>query len=150
MVVYNIRRAKYAKELSASGAANRWNKNEEYVIYTGSHISLSVLEMVAHRQSILGQEVYKLLFIEVDATPKDITTIDKKILPPDWRSIHSYPALQQIGSEWYRNQNSLLLQVPSVLVTHETNYLINTRHPDFQEKVRLLRTEDFAWDTRLL
>ncbi|MCO5235301.1 MAG: RES family NAD+ phosphorylase [Chitinophagaceae bacterium] len=150
MIVYNIRRAKYAKQLMASGVANRWNKDEEYVIYVGSSISLSVLEMVAHRNTIQANGNYRLLVIEVNATRKDITEIQVKDLPANRRSIHSYPALQQIGSDWYRQNKTLLLEVPSALVPSEKNYLINTRHPAFHEKVKLLRTEDFGWDQRLL
>lgn len=30
----------------------------------------------------------------------------------------------------------------------EYNMLINTAHPDFNEQVRLVRTEDYFWDER--
>lgn len=150
MIIYNIRRAKYAKQLSASGVANRWNKDEEYVIYGGSSVALSVLEMVAHRNSIYININYKLLFIEIDATTEDITQIQIQDLPRGWRSIQSYPALQQIGSDWYQQKKTLLLEVPSVLVPQEKNFIINTRHPDFEKKVRLSKAEDFNWDKRLL
>ncbi|SFQ42232.1 hypothetical protein SAMN04515674_11833 [Pseudarcicella hirudinis] len=48
MLVYNIRKSKYADSLKASGVANRWNKDDEFVIYAGASISLSTLELVAH------------------------------------------------------------------------------------------------------
>lgn len=150
MIVYNIRRAQYSKQISASGVANRWNKKDEFVLYTGSSVSLAALELIAHRNSIQTSEVYKLLFIEIKFTSKDITTIDIKTLPTNWKSIHSYPVLQQIGSKWYQNKKSLLMEVPSVLVPQEKNYLINTKHPAFKEKVRLIKAEDFTWDFRLL
>lgn len=150
MIVFNIRRAKYAKRLTASGVANRWNKNEEYVIYAGSSASLSALEMLAHRNTIQTNDRYKLMVIEIEATRRDITQISIKDLPEHWRSMRSYPLLQQIGSDWYRQNKTLLLEVPSVLVPSESNYLISTRHAAFQDKVKLLRTEDFGWDQRLL
>ncbi len=150
MIVYNIRRAKYAKRLLASGIANRWNKDEEYVIYTGSSVSLAALEMVAHRNAIRITDKYKLLAIEITAIPKDITRLQIKDLPQNWRSIQGYPGLQQIGSDWYQLNKSLLLEVPSVLIPSEKNILINTRHPGFQEKVNLIKTENFSWDQRLL
>lgn len=150
MVVYNIRKALYAKALTASGVANRWNKNDEYVIYAGSSISLSVLELVAHRNAIQINEGYKLLSIHIDADEQDITRIEAASLPGAWQSIQSYPILQKLGSAWYQSFNSLLLEVPSVLVPRENNYLIHTRHPAFREKVSILQTEDFTWDKRLL
>lgn len=150
MIVYNIRKAQYARQLTASGIANRWNKDDEYVIYAGSSISLSILEMVAHRNTILSHERYKLLYIEVDVTQKDIKSIGIKELPGAWRSLQQFPTLQHIGSERYHDNKKLLLEVPSVHVPEEHNYLINSLHPDFIKKVKLVRAVPFSWDKRLL
>ena len=59
MLVYNIRKAKYAQSLQASGVANRWNKNDEFVIYTASSRALSTLELVVHRNYINIDNSYK-------------------------------------------------------------------------------------------
>lgn len=150
MEVYNIRKAKFAQELRASGVANRWNREEEYVIYTGSSISLATLELLAHRAGIDVKMEYKLLFIALNITEADIRKIDPESLAEDWRSISSYPALQRLGSTWYREQRELVLQVPSAIVPWESNYLINTRHPDFGDKVRISKKEDYPWDSRLI
>jgi RES domain-containing protein len=150
MEVYNIRKAKFALELKASGVANRWNREEEYVIYTGSSISLATLELLAHRAGIDVKTEYKLLFITLNITETDIRKIEAKDLAEDWRSISSYPTLQRLGSNWYRDQRELVLQVPSALVPWENNYLINSRHPDFADKVRISKREDYPWDSRLI
>ncbi|HBI87546.1 RES family NAD+ phosphorylase [Sphingobacterium multivorum] len=150
MLVYNIRKSRYANTLQASGVANRWNKDDEYVIYTGESIALSTLELVAHRSSIIIKSDYKLLFIQLAIEESDITVVTINNLPKNWKSIESYPALQEIGSKWYKERKSLLLQVPSALVPWEHNYLINTSHPKFSSKVSILSTEDYIWDNRLL
>lgn len=150
MFVYNIRKEKYAQSLIASGVANRWNKNEEYVIYAGSSISLSALELVAHRNSINIKSGYKLLKIHLSIKPIDIQEIKVKELPKNWKSIKGYPELQNLGSDWYHSQNALLLKVPSVLIPWESNYLINVQHPDFSKKTKLESVEDFNWDSRLV
>lgn len=150
MVVFNIRRALYAATLTASGVANRWNKDDEFVIYTGGSIALATLELVAHRSGIHTTVPYKLLRIGIETNENDITSIPLSALPPHWKSIAAYPDLQEMGSEWYRSFRSLVLQVPSSLVKWEPNYLINTRHPDFARKVSIESVEDFEWDNRLL
>lgn len=151
MLVFNIRKAKFATALSASGIENRWNKEDEFIIYTGSSVSLATLEMVAHRSAINTHNDYKLLNIKLEIDEKaDVTAINIDDLPKNWRSINAYPLLQEIGSEWYRSKKSLILKVPSALVPREYNFLINTRHPDFEKKVTLLESEDFEWDGRLL
>ena len=73
-----------------------------------------------------------------------------KELPANWRTLAGYSALQTIGSNWYTSQESLILKVPSAIIIYEYNYIINTEHPDFNQHVQLVRTEDYFWDSRLL
>lgn len=146
--VYNLRKEKYADSLVASGVANRWNREKEYVIYTGSSRALSVLELAVHRSSIDLDSTYKLLVIEADADENDIQTVEN--LPDNWYSFTHYTALQAIGSKWYHAREKLLLKVPSAIINKEYNYLVNTSHPDFLTKVRILEWEDFVWDKRFL
>lgn len=150
MLVYNIRREKYAASLIASGIANRWNKKDEFVIYTGSSISLAALEMIAHRSGILLSQPYRLLTIHLNVNENDITTFQAEQLPSHWKSIEAYSLLQSIGSEWYHSKKTLLLKVPSVLIPKEFNFLINIQHPDFEGKVKLVDNEPFIWDERLM
>jgi len=150
MLVYNIRKAKYAQSLNASGVANRWNKDDEFVIYTSGSISLAALELVAHRNELKIDSGYKLLFIDLKFNTDDITEINIKKLPESWKSMVAYPTLQELGSEWYQAKKALILKVPSVMIHWEYNYLINTEHPDFIRKVEIHAVEDFIWDSRLL
>jgi len=150
MLIYNIRKEKYASSLIASGIANRWNKDDEFLIYTGSSIALSALELIAHRSAINIGHQYKLLSINVDIEKSDISEIALKDLPLDWKKVTAYPQLQNLGSSWHQNNESLLLKVPSALVQNEFNYLINTKHQDFASKVSIQQVENFEWDNRLL
>lgn len=149
MDVYKICREKYAHSLKASGAANRWNKKDQFVIYTGGSRPLATLETVAHRSSINLSNPYKLLTITI----KDLTSIQEinpGDLPDNWKSIDAYVELQEIGSKWYNSMESLVLKVPSALITQEFNYIINTNHPSFSTNIILKNIEDFVWDIRLL
>lgn len=150
LLVFNIRKEKYAGSLIASGAANRWNKNEEYVIYSGNSRALSVFELTAHRAFINIDESYKILVIELSISNSDILEISVENLPENWRSVSAYPILQKIGSQWYQSMEKLILKNPSALVPKEFNYLINTQHPDFKRKVKIKASEDFNWDERLI
>lgn len=148
MVVYKICREKYSDKLSASGASNRWNKEDELVIYTGSSIALAALENVAHRASINIAKPYKLLKIEIKEQTL-IKEIDLTQLPKNWRSLEAYVELQEIGSAWYQSLESPVLKVPSAIVSQEFNYVINTRHPLFLSNVTIKDSEDWIWDKRL-
>jgi len=150
MTVYNIRKEQFAKVLSASGVANRWNSEDEFIIYTGSSIALSALELIAHRSAIKIDHQYKLLSIDVQVEEKDIMEIKLSALPLNWKSVIAYPELQKLGSDWYQNRKTLLLKVPLALVQNEFNYLINTKHREFAQKVSIKSTENFEWYNRLL
>ncbi|MBO9619019.1 MAG: RES family NAD+ phosphorylase [Niabella sp.] len=150
MLVYNIRKAKYAKSLKASGVANRWNKQDEFIIYSGSSRALSALELVVHRSGIQLYESYKVLIIEINARAADIKEIKPGDLPVNWQSIAAYTHLQKIGSDWYNEKKKLLLKVPSAIIPMEHNFLINTRHPKFETHVKIKDAEVFHWDDRLL
>lgn len=78
-----------------------------------------------------------------------INEISQSDLPDDWRKMSAYPALQKRTSTWYTKQETLVLKVPSVIIPQESNYIINTEHPDFKQ-VKLIQLEDYFWDTRLL
>jgi RES domain-containing protein len=149
MEVFKICREKYANALNASDTANRWNKKEEFVIYAGGSRSLSTLETVVHRAAINISSSYKLLTISIkDKTPiKEITIKD---LPANWNTIEGYIELQEIGSKWYNALETLILKVPSAIISQEYNYIINTKHLLFATNIRLESAEDFALDKRLL
>jgi RES domain-containing protein len=149
MDVFKICREKYSHSLNASGASNRWNKKDEFVIYSGSSISLSTLEMVAHRSYINISSKYKLLIILI-TDESLIKELDINDLPENWKSIEAYVELQEIGSKWYHSNESLVLRVPSAIIPQEYNYIINTKHPIFATNIIPKDVDDFAWDNRLL
>lgn len=149
MEVYRITAEKWVG-MTASGKENRWNKNNEYVIYTGGSRSLSTLELVVHRASVTTSKIYKLMVIYLKDAPGMIAEIKITDLPTDWRNISAYSTLQNIGSTWYKSKASLILKVPSAVIPQEHNYLINTEHPDYLTLVKFIDTEDYFWDNRLI
>jgi len=147
--VFRISAEKYAAKLTSSGSANRWNRRKQFVIYTGSSRSLSSLELVVHRAAIQPTISYKVMVIYLSDEEALYRQIPLKDLPANWRSITAYPILQQIGSKWYEEKQSLILKIPSAIIPQEYNYIINTTHPDFEQKVQLIKVEDYFWDSRL-
>ncbi len=150
MVVYNIRKVEYSKKLIASGFSNRWNKDEEYVIYTSSSRALAMLELLVHRSGIdLGQG-FRLLEIKLNITEKDIEEVKVEKLGKNWQSIEAYTKEQKLGSDWYKKSDKLILKVPSVVISQEYNFIINTRHKDFEKKVKLELVEEIDFDKRII
>jgi RES domain-containing protein len=149
MEVFRICKKIYSNKLSASGTANRWNERGQHVIYAGSSRSLSSLELMVHSAAIVPTDSYKVMVISIADDDHLFELVRIKDLPKNWRTFDAYSALQWIGSNWYTSQSSLVLKVPSAVIPYEYNYMINTEHPDFKKKVRLVRTEPYFWDSRL-
>lgn len=150
MELFRISKKNVADKLRASGRQNRWNRDGQHVIYTGSSRSLSTLELVVHRNDITILDNYLLMVISVADEDHLVKQVRKADLPAQWRSMAVYSTLQRIGSDWYEKQHSLLLKVPSAVIPMEYNFIINTKHPDFSKNAALVRTEDYFWDRRLI
>lgn len=150
MEVFRITAEKNSKDLTASGIANRWNLDLEFVLYTSGARSLAALEMVVNRKNIRPEILYKLMVISIPDDNDIFTQIKTKELPENWRTFDGFTELQNIGSEWYSKSESLILKVPSAVIPHEYNYVINTSHEHFKKKIKLVRTEEYFWDKRLL
>jgi len=150
MELFRISAAKYEKQLIASGSPNRWNKKGELVIYAGSSRSLATLELVVHRNSIVPETQYQVMIISVADYDDLVNTVKIIDLPKYWQKLQAYSTLQNIGSRWYNNKESLILKVPSVIIPLEYNFIINTKHKKFDQYIQLLRNENYFWDDRLV
>lgn len=150
MLIYRICRSEFAADLKASGFASRWNQDGQWVLYASATRSLAALEQLANRSGLVLSGSYCVMVIEVPDVVDSLRSVFPEVLPPDWRRFSGYGRLQELGADWYRRSESLLLRVPSVLVPQEYNYLIHTQHPDFSTQVRLVGMEDFKWDNRLV
>jgi RES domain-containing protein len=81
-----------------------------------------------------------------DVIIKEITSKD---LPNDWRDSPPPLSSADIGTTWARANESLLLRVPSAVVEHEFNIVINPLHPSMKQ-VATFQLEDYNIDQRLL
>lgn len=150
MEVFRLSKEMYSGGLVASGRANRWNRRGQFVIYAGSSRSLSTLESIVHRSSVIPTIPYKILVISISDSEHLVKQIRLDELQDNWRTMAAYPALQEIGSIWYERKETLILRVPSAVIVQEYNYIFNMEHPDFANEVRLIRVEDYFWDDRLV
>jgi RES domain-containing protein len=145
--IYRICLAKYAGELVASGNPGRWNLRGQFVIYAAGSRALACLENVVHRS---GEGLNNLFNVVRIAVPDNLAVEELTLaeLPPNWQPTSAYASCQPLGADWYRRQAAAVLRVPSSIIAHEHNYVLNTRHPDFN-RIRLVGREDFAFDPRI-
>ena len=147
MEIYRICLTKYAGELVASGNSGRWNERGQLVIYAAGSRALACLENVVHRS---GEGLNNLFTVMRIAVPDELLVEELTLaaLPPDWQPTSAYARCQPLGAAWYRRQAAAVLRVPSSIIAHEHNYVLNTRHPDFGQ-IHIAGREDFAFDPRI-
>jgi RES domain-containing protein len=147
MKVYRISLAIYSTKLLASGNPARWNSKDIRVIYTAQSRALACLENIVHRNSKGLQKNFKIMEIDIPDKIK-IEKIQETDLVADWKNFYNMPYTQQIGDNWINNSKTAVLQVPSVIVTGDFNYLINPAHKDFSS-IKLLSVIPFEFDSRI-
>lgn len=151
MKLFRIAKQPFIRDLSGEGArlhGGRWNKKGSGVLYAAESRSLATVEYLVHLPiSILPKDVC-IAEIHIPNL-ESVHTVEIKDLPPHWMNYPAPIELPDIGEAWKRDGQTLLLKVPSVVVKHEWNYLINPAHPLFQN-VKLLSVEEYLFDQRLL
>jgi RES domain-containing protein len=146
---WRIVKAKHAgTAFSGEGAAHtggRWNSRGVRVVYTSSTRSLAALENLVHLNP-------PILFHYVAFRVRFDSALLEKLahsLPDDWREQPPPPSTRALGDRWASEARSAVLEVPSVIIPGEVNYLLNPAHPQFR-KIIIGKAEPFAFDPRLL
>jgi RES domain-containing protein len=124
----------------------RWNSPGRPVVYTAGSLALAALEVLVHLKSRLTLSRYMKSWIEFDETW--VSTVAMEDLPVNWRQGRAPVQTQMLGDHWLEAGDTLVLQVPSVVILEEWNYVINPLHPQFAETVRG-QIEPFQFDPRL-
>ena len=142
MLVYRLSLQKYGTELQSSGIEARWNYRGEYVIYTASSRSLALLENLVHRGFTGMGALFYVFTIEIPERVV-IKTINEKTA-----NLSAINKSRESGSDWLRNAETAVLEVPSSIVPEESNFIFNISHPDFM-KIKLNDVKPFEIDGRI-
>ena len=148
MIVYRFTSRQYSDDLSGTGArlfGGRWNNKGFPALYTSSSISLGLLEVLVNAYDLSALQSLTLMRIEIPANLADSIYKATK-LKNNWKDDFDYT--RWIGSEFLQKKDHLLLQCPSAVISDELNYMLNPEHKDYN-KIKLLQSDDFAFDRRL-
>lgn len=126
----------------------RWNSPGRAVVYTASHLSLAIVEVLVHTDPDLIPDDLTAFQIDIpeEATIERIALGD---LPAHWADVPKHPACLEIGDAWLQRGEHAVLAVPSAVVPEEVNFLINPLHPS-AAGLRIVSSRPFAFDSRLL
>lgn len=152
MEIYRITQKEYAEDLSGNGArlfGGRWNSEGFFALYASSSRSLALLETLAHTPAkMLDVRVYHLITLSV---PDNIVTqkLSLKNLMPGWDAPDTRPFTKKIGDSFLTNKKELILEVPSVMMPEEINYVLNPLHKDMNQ-VKFVNKRRIYFDKRVV
>ncbi len=107
----------------------RFNSEGIPLVYTSGSLSLTILEIFVQNND---RDYFKnCIFFYADLAEELIFKPDPKDFPADWNQVPHGQTSQQFGDKWISGRKSLVMQVPSVVVPVEFNFVINPHHPDF-------------------
>lgn len=150
MIVYRLASKKYSNDLTGIGAeitGGRWNYKGTRVLYTADSRALCMAEIAVHTPVGIMPKDYYMITIEIPDYSQ-ITQLETKILPKDWRKFPYSRLTQELGDNFINKNEVLYIKVPSAVVQGDYNILINPQHSD-SDKVKILKIEDFDFDERI-
>jgi RES domain-containing protein len=122
----------------------RWNSVGTSVVYASSTRALAALEALVH----LNPPV-KFRYVAIPIEFGDALVEKLAVLPARWTEAPPPPATRRIGDLWVQEARSAVLELPSVIIPEEPNFLLNPAHPDFSE-IKIGKAKPFSFDPRLL
>jgi RES domain-containing protein len=106
-------------------AAGRWHSLGRHVLYASEHPALAMVETLAHMRLGLTAIPLTLKLIAIDVA-EGARVSPAPALPGGWQA--NEPTSQAAGDSWLAGGSGLLLPVPSALIAHSINYVINPVH----------------------
>lgn len=121
-------------DMTGAGPAKspgRWNESGQQVMYAAPTLAMAVLETVAHiNDGGLPLNRYVIDIDVPDAVWNARAVLAATALPGGWDAIPQGMVSIAVGSAWYTEAKTALLEVPSAIIPEEPIILINATHPD--------------------
>ena len=149
LIVWRISKAGH-ESFDGEGArlyGGRWNHPGARATYTSESLSLAALEYFVNLDTDLVPDGLVSVRAEIP-TGLEHKTIEAGDLPGNWRTYPAPEALQDLGTEWIRRCETVVLSVPSAVVPEERNYLLNPAHEEFSS-IRVGSPRPFHFDPRM-
>lgn len=144
MILWRISRH---RDLTGSGglkAAGRWHYAGHVIVYMSETPAAALLEVCVHTSANDVPPEFTLLKIE--GADLEVPSVKTDDLPQDWPT--RLEVTRDVGTAWLENKDSVLLQVPSVIVPETVNFLFNPSH-QHAAKFRITDAFSYPFDIRL-
>ena len=129
--------------------SGRWHTRGHRVVYLSSTPASALLEILVHLEISVDDVPKNYSLLQIEA-PADIVIENLKTLadlPDNWEENQVFT--REAGNFWLDRNSAALLEVPSALAPHTSNFLMNPQHPD-AARIRIASVAQYRIDERLL
>ena len=119
------------------------------MVYLAESPSLALLEKLVHTDGPEELTGFDWVVVPAHVNKPHFERIASEELPPDWSAWPWPPSTQALGTQWFAQRESVVLEVPSAVVPRQHNYLLNPTHPQF-DVLEIGEPESFPIDPRLV
>ena len=126
-------------------ANGRWHTAPRAVTYAAEHPALAMVEVLARMRIQPDNIPRSLRLLAIDVADAGVS--HEPELPAGWHA--NEPTTQAVGNAWLSSGSTLLMRVPSSVLPHAFNYLINPGHVSARKLVEV-DLGPFWFDARLL
>jgi RES domain-containing protein len=125
----------------------RWHRPGMRVAYASESLPLALLELLVHLDE---GHVPELRAYAIDIPEGGLAEVDPAKLPSGWDEDPPPETLCKVTERWLADGSAPALRVPSAIVDHAWNVLLNPEHPGWNRPLRPVESRRFDIDRRLL
>src|ERR1700757_2722471 len=144
MILWRISRHRDLNGIGGLKASGRWHYEGRPIVYLAETPASALLEVCVHTSANDVPPEFTLLKIE--GPDLDVPSIGVDTLPDDWRT--DLEVTRDLGTAWLEKNDSVLLEVPSVIVPETVNFLFNPSHKQ-AAKFRITDLFAYPFDVRI-
>jgi RES domain-containing protein len=144
MMLWRISRHRDLSGIGGLRAAGRWHYAGQPVVYLSENPASALLEVCVHTAANDVPPDFTLLRIE--GPELKIPAVTESALPDDWQ--RRLEVTRELGTDWLRKKQAVLLKLPSAIVPQTTNFLFNPLHPD-ASRFRITAAFPHPFDERI-
>lgn len=137
------------RELTGAGglrAAGRWHQAGQPIVYLSETPAGALLGVCVHTAAGDTPPGFTLLRIETPEPGPAVASLLPKDLRPGWQT--RLGITRALGMRWLAAGQTALLRVPSAVIPHTWNVLLNPSHPDAAQ-LRITEALEYPFDARL-
>jgi len=144
MLLWRISRHRDLNGIGGLKVIGRWHYPGQPVVYLSESPASALLEVCVHTSANDVPPGFTLL--KVEGPEFEIATVEANDLPDGWQA--TFDVTRDLGTQWLRKSEAVLLRIPSAIVPQTANFLFNPLHLDAR-KFHIVEVLTYPFDVRI-